>query len=436
MKIRFATAALGAALMLSACGASDTAGDDSVGANPQIPNPNAGALPTIQIAKPIGWTASEAPTAPAGFSVSRYAEGLHHPRNLHVLPNGDVLVVQANKVEHPPADLEAWIAKHVMAAAGAGVASANEITLLRGVDAQGRAVERHLLIKGLVSPFGVAYADGYLYVADTDAVVRFPYKLGDPEITAKPQKVADLPANAPNDHWTRDLALSADGKTLYVSVGSDSNIADHGLEAEQGRALILAMNLDGSGKRVFASGLRNANGLTIQPGTNQLWAVVNERDMLGNDTPPDYLVAVKDGGFYGWPWSYWGQHVDARVKPPRPDMVQKAIAPDYALGGHVAPLGLAFYTGASFPEPWRSGAYIGEHGSWNRKPPSGYKVAFVTFEHGRPTGLPKDFLTGFLNAKGETHGRPVGVAVDSAGALLVADDVGDIVWRVAAKPAK
>jgi glucose/arabinose dehydrogenase len=219
-------------------------------------------------------------------------------------------------------------------------------------------------------------------------------------------------------------------------VGSDSNIADHGLEAEQGRALILAMNLDGSGKRVFASGLRNANGLTIQPGTNQLWAVVNERDMLGNDTPPDYLVAVKDGGFYGWPWSYWGQHVDARVKPPRPDMVQKAIAPDYALGGHVAPLGLAFYTGASFPEPWRSGAYIGEHGSWNRKPPSGYKVAFVTFEHGRPTGLPKDFLTGFLNAKGETHGRPVGVAVDSAGALLVADDVGDIVWRVAAKPAK
>jgi glucose/arabinose dehydrogenase len=302
--------------------------------------------------------------------------------------------------------------------------------LLRDADGDGVAETKVLFLENLNSPFGMALVGDDLYVANTDAVMRFPYREGDTKIDQPGQKVADLPGGALNHHWTKGLVASPDGSRLYASIGSNSNAGENGLEKEERRAAILEIERATGNARLFASGLRNPVGVAFEPQSGVLWAVVNERDELGSDLVPDYLTSVKDGAFYGWPWSYWGQHVDTRVKPENPEMVAKALVPDYALGNHVAPLGLTFAQGQLLPERYRNGAFIGEHGSWNRKPRSGYKVVFVPFADGRPTGKPLDVLAGFVSDKDEAFGRPVGVAIDKAGALLVADDVGNAVWRV------
>jgi glucose/arabinose dehydrogenase len=321
-----------------------------------------------------------------------------------------------------------------MTRAGAGAPSATRITLLRYADGDGVAETRTVFLQGLNSPFGMALVGNTLYVANTDSLMRFPYQAGETRISAAGVKVADLPGGLINHHWTKNVLPSRDGSKLYVTVGSNSNVAENGIEAEENRATILEIEPAAGKTRVYASGLRNPNGLAWQPQTGALWTVVNERDEIGSDLVPDYLTSVKEGGFYGWPYSYYGQTVDARVKPPRPDMVSKAIKPDYALGPHTASLGLLFYQGSLLPRHYLNGAFIGQHGSWNRRPRSGYKVAFVPFEKGVPAGEMEDVLTGFINDDGDALGRPVGVAVDKAGALLVADDVGNAVWRVT--PAK
>jgi glucose/arabinose dehydrogenase len=394
-------------------------------------------IPTVKVSKAVGWPAGAAPTAAPGFRVAAFATGLEHPRWLYVLPNGDVLVAETNGPGEKPRDLKGLnlkglIFRMMQKKAGAGVPSANRITLLRDLDGDGRAETRSTFLKSLYSPFGMALLGDAFYVADTDKLLRFPYRAGELSITASPHKVADLPAFPIDHHWTKNVIASPDGGKLYVTVGSNSNVGENGLDIEANRAAILQMNPDGSGLRVFASGLRNPNGMGFEPRTGALWAAVNERDELGNDLVPDYMTSVKDGGFYGWPYSYWGQHVDERVKARRPDLVARAIVPDYGLGSHTASLGLVFYTGAALPERYRGGAFVGQHGSWNRNPQSGYKVVFVPFADGRPSGPPEDVLTGFLDAGGKAQGRPVGVAVDRTGALLVADDVGDTVWRVTA----
>jgi glucose/arabinose dehydrogenase len=378
-------------------------------------------------------TAGAQPQAPAGFRVTAFARGLDHPRWLYVLLNGDVLVAESNQPAPPPeqADkgLRAWVMKQVMKRAGAGVASADRITLLRDADGDGVAETRSVLLQGLRSPFGMALVGSELYVANADALVRVPYAAGQTRIDAPPVQLTELPAGR-NHHWTKGLVAAADGSRLYVSVGSNSNAGEHGLAEEEGRAAVWEVDRASGRKRLYASGLRNPVSLAFEPQTRALWVVVNERDELGSDLVPDYLTSVKDGAFYGWPWSYWGAHVDGRVQPPRPDKVAQAIAPDYALGNHVAPLGLAFADGR-LPAPFAYGAFVGEHGSWNRQPRAGYKVVFVPFANGRPSGAPIDVLTGFLSPDGKAYGRPVGVALDKAGALLVADDVGNTVWRVA-----
>jgi glucose/arabinose dehydrogenase len=349
-----------------------------------------------------------------------------------VLPNGDVLVAETNAPDRPEdsGGIVGWIADLVQGWAGAGVPSADRITLLRDADKDGVAETRHVLLRNLNSPFGMALIDQELYVANTDAILRFPYVAGATEIRVRGEKIADLPAGPINHHWTKNIIASPDGRALYATVGSNSNAAEKGLDVEQQRATILRIDLATRQLRIFASGLRNPNGMAWEPKTQALWTVVNERDELGSDLVPDYLTSVKDGHFYGWPFSYWGQHVDRRVQPQNPDLVKRATVPDYALGNHVAPLGLAFASGDLLPERFRTGAFIGEHGSWNRDPLSGYKVVFVPFENGRPSGKPIDVLTGFVNQDGEAQGRPVGVAIDRAGALLVADDVGNAIWRV------
>ena len=357
---------------------------------------------------------------------------LDHPRWLYVLPNGDVLVAETNA---PPrsggmSGIRGWFMKMAQKRAGAAVPSANRITLLRDADGDGIAETRSVFLKGLNSPFGMTLIGDNLYVANTDAVMRFPYSEGQTQIDQPGVKVADLPAEPLNHHWTKNLIASRDGARLYVTVGSNSDHGENGIDKEQRRAAILEVNLADGQSRVFALGLRNPNGLGWEPRTGVLWTVVNERDELGNDLVPDYLTSVKDGAFYGWPYSYYGQHLDSRVKPQRPDLVAEAIAPDYALGSHVAPLGMTFSESASLPERYRTGAFIGLHGSWNRTPRSGYKVIFVPFADGKPSGKPIDVLTGFV-ANDTAQGRPVGVVIDKAGALLVADDVGNVVWRVA-----
>jgi glucose/arabinose dehydrogenase len=386
----------------------------------------------VHIAPATGWPEGGQPQPVAGFRVTALARGLQHPRWLHVLPNGDVLVAESNAPAPvgpvQPKGIKAWVAGQVMKRAGAGVPSADRITLLRDADGDGRAELRSEFLAGLHSPFGMALVGQDLYVANADAVVRFPYQSGQTRITAAPVQVTDLPAGL-NHHWTKGLVASPDGRRLYVSVGSNSNAGENGLAMEEGRAAVWEIDIASGRKRLFASGLRNPVGLAFEPQTGQLWTVVNERDELGSDLVPDYLTSVREGAFYGWPWSYWGANVDPRLQPPRPDMVGRAVAPDFALGNHVAPLGLAF-SDARMPAPWASGAFVGEHGSWNRRPLSGYKVVFVPFAGGRPAGAPRDVLTGFVSASGEAWGRPVGVAIDRAGALLVADDVGNAVWRV------
>jgi glucose/arabinose dehydrogenase len=404
---------------------------ETVGPNPVIKPVDKHLFPTVQVAVAKGWAAGARPTAARGVLVTPFATGLNHPRWLYVLPNGDVLVAETNAPPKPDdaKGIKGKAMKSVMNKAGAGAPTANRIVLLRDANADGIAETRTVFIDGLNSPFGMTLVGDDLYVADSDEILKFTYKAGDTSIAAPGVKVTDLPAGSINHHWTKNIIASADGSKLYATAGSNSNVGENGMAAEEGRAAIYEIDRASGTKRLFATGLRNPNGMAWAPGTNVLWTVANERDELGDDLVPDYLTSVKDGAFYGWPWSYFGQHVDDRVKPPRPDMVAKAIPPDYALGAHVAALGLVAATQTALPAPFASGMFIGEHGSWNRKPPVGYKVVFVPFAGGKPSGPPVDVLTGFVNDRGEAYGRPVGVAIDAKGALLVADDVGNAVWR-------
>jgi glucose/arabinose dehydrogenase len=403
-----------------------------VGPDPTLPPPNKTLFPTVNVAPAKAWSDGAKPAPAAGTAVSAFATGLEHPRWLYVLPNGDVLVAESNAPPKPAASgIKAWFMKTIMKRAGAAPPSADRITLLRDADGDGVAETRSVLLQNLYSPFGMALIGNDLYVANCDAILRFPYTEGATRITTSGTTVTDLPG-APNHHWTKNLLASRDGTKLYVTVGSNSNVAEKGMEIEAGRAAIWELDLKSGAKRIYASGLRNPNGMAWEPATGALWTVVNERDELGSDLVPDYLTSVKDGAFYGWPYSYFGQHVDERVQPPRPDLVAKAVKPDYALGTHVAALGLVQSKGNALPAQFADGMFIGQHGSWNRKPRSGYNVVFVPFSDGQPAGDPIDVLTGFVGPEGEAYGRPVGVAIDKRGALLVADDVGNVVWRVTA----
>jgi glucose/arabinose dehydrogenase len=408
------------------------------GPAPTLPAPNKTLIPTVNIAPAKGWPAGAAPQGATGTNVAAFASGLNHPRWLYVLPNGDVLVAESNAPPKPDdaKGIRGWVMGVVMRRAGAGVPSANRITLLRDTDGDGVADVRTVLLdasNGLSSPFGMALVGNQLFVANSDAVLKFPYGAGDTRITAAGAKLVDLPGGPINHHWTKNLIASADGRKLYVTVGSNSNVAENGMDVEAGRAAIWEVDVQTGAHRLFASGLRNPVGLAWDPASAALWTVVNERDELGSDLVPDYLTSVRDGAFYGWPYSYYGQHVDVRVTPQQPDLVAKAVAPDYALGPHTASLGLASSFGNALPAPFANGMFIGQHGSWNRRPHSGYKVIFVPFEAGKASGAPLDVLTGFLSSDGDAYGRPVGVALDKQGALLVADDVGNVVWRVSAQ---
>ena len=420
------------AVGLAACGESSTLQvADGTGPSPKLPEPNKTLIPTVNIAPAIGWANGATPTAAQSLKVTAFAENLDHPRWLYVLPNGDVLVAETNSPAKPDDSkgIKGWIADKVMARAGAGVPSANRITLLRDADHDGVAETRTVFIENLNSPFGMTLVGNDLYVADTDKLLRFPYQPGEDRISAQPVKVADLPGGPLNHHWTKNVIASPDGKKLYVTVGSNSNVGENGMDKEQGRAAIWEIDPATGSQRIFASGLRNPNGMAWEPVTGKLWTAVNERDEIGSDLVPDYITSVQDGGFYGWPYSYYGQHVDARVNPQNPELVAKAIAPDYAVGPHTASLGLSFAEGSKLPS-FTEGVFIGQHGSWNRKPHSGYKVIFVPFAQGKPTGMPIDVLSGFLNKDEKAMGRPVGVVIDKQGDLLVADDVGNKVWRV------
>jgi glucose/arabinose dehydrogenase len=424
-------------LLLAACGEkADLPVTAGQGPSPTLPAPKKTMLPTVNFAKVVGWAAGEKPVPAAGLAVAAFADGLAHPRWLYTLPNGDVLVAETNGPPRPEdeAGIMGKVAKFVMTRAGAMVDSPNRIILLRDADGDGVAELKTSFLTGLYSPFGMVLVGNDLFVAEADKLTRFAYVPGATAITSTGFKLADLPGGLRNHHWTKNVVAAADGKTLYVAVGSNSNVAENGLAAEKNRAAILAIDAATGATRVFATGLRNPVGMGWNPVTGELWASVNERDELGSDLVPDYMTSVKPGAHYGWPWSWYGQHVDVRVQPANPAMVARAIAPDYALGPHTASLGLAFATPNQALGPgFAGGAFIGQHGSWNRKPPSGYKVIFVGFDAaGKPQGLPRDVLTGFLNDKEEARGRPVGVAFDKAGALLVADDVGNKVWRVTA----
>jgi len=420
-------------LLVAACMPVAAQQADEVGPNPRLPAPQKRWIPTVNIAPAVGWPQGAAPVAAEGLAVQAFARDLDHPRWLYVLPNGDVLVAETNAPPKPgeKGGLRSWFMKRAMAKAGAGVPSANRITLLRDADGDGVAETCHVLLADLFSPFGMALVGDQLYIANADAVVRVPYRDGQTRIDAIPAKVAELPGGPINHHWTKSLVASADGKRLYVGVGSNSNVGENGMAHETDRAAVLEIDPASGQRRVYASGLRNPVGLAWEPATGALWVVVNERDEIGDQLVPDYLTRVREGAFYGWPYSYYGAHVDARVQPPDPAKVASAIAPDYALGAHVAALGLAFAHGEAMPARFREGAFIGLHGSWNRAEPAGYKVVFVPFSRGEPAGPPVDVLTGFLDGDGNARGRPVGVAFDRGGALLVADDVGNVIWRVA-----
>lgn len=420
---------------LAACGESSTLQvADGTGPSPKLPEPNKTLIPTVNIAPAVGWSQGAKPIAAEGLQVSAFAEDLDHPRWLYVLPNGDVLVAETNAPPKPDDSkgIRGWVMEKVMGKAGAGVPSANRITLLRDANHDGIAETRSVFLQNLNSPFGMALVGNDLYVADSDKLLRFPYQAGADSISAQPTKVVDLPGGPLNHHWTKNVIASPDGKKLYVTVGSNSNVGENGMDKEEGRAAIWEVDPATGSHRIFASGLRNPNGMDWEPVTGKLWTAVNERDEIGSDLVPDYITSVKDGGFYGWPYSYYGQHVDVRVDPQNPELVAKAIAPDFAVGPHTASLGLSFADGSKLPN-FTEGAFIGQHGSWNRKPHSGYKVIFVPFADGKPTGMPMDVLTGFLNADEKAMGRPVGVVIDKQGDLLVADDVGNTVWRVSAK---
>jgi len=439
MKLACATAGVLAlaALTLTAC-ASPGVNDPLVGfgPNPPLKPPHTSLIPMVGVPDVVHWPAGAAPKAPPGFTVTRYAEGLEHPRWLLVLPNGDVLAAESagpgSTVDKTQTGIRAWFQKKLMKKVESAVPSPNKIILLRDADGDGVAEMKTTFAQGLKSPFGMTLTGDTLYVANTDGVVSYPYKAGQTEETGPGEKVFDLPGPPINHHWTKNVVASPDGTKLFATVGSNSNIGDNGMAAEEGRAAIWQYDLATRQAHVYATGIRNPNGLDFEPTTGAIWTVANERDEIGSDVPPDYLTTVREGGFYGWPYSYWGQNVDKRVKPPRPDLVAKAIKPDYGLGPHTASLGLTFYRGTSFPPQYRGGAFVGQHGSWNRQPLNGYRVVFIPFANGRPQVPAQVFLDGFLNADNKIQGRPVGVAVDKTGALLVADDVGGVVWRVAA----
>ncbi|MEO6194850.1 MAG: sorbosone dehydrogenase family protein [Thermoanaerobaculia bacterium] len=425
--------ALVAAVILAGCAsAAKLPVSAGTGPHPTLPPPNKALIPVVQVVTAKGWPEGGKPVAAEGTAVAAFARGLDHPRWLCVLPNGDVLVAETNGPPRPEdgKGIKGWFFKRFQKKAGGAVPSANRITLLRDADGDGVAETRSAFLTGLNSPFGMALVGDVLYVADSDAVVRFPYHPGETRIAAPGVKIVDLPAGPLNHHWTKNVIASADGAKLYVAVGSNSNAAENGIAAEEGRAAIWEVDPATGSHRVFASGLRNPVGMAWEPEKGALWVAVNERDELGSDLVPDYMTSVQDGGFYGWPYSYYGQHVDTRAKPPRPDLVARALTPDYALGPHTASLGLASSQGTSLPGRFSHGMFVGQHGSWNRKPRSGYKVIFVPFAGGVPSGEPIDVLTGFVKDNGDAMGRPVGVAIDKRGALLLADDVGNTVWRV------
>ena len=424
-------------LSLAACSSgAEVDPSNQFGPNPVLPEPHEQLIADIGVYPTTGWPEGQTPTVPAGFRIEALATGLSNPRNVLALSNGDVLIVESRNeggepVQRPKDPIRDWFMAraHSQTKSGEAPGPSNRITLIREADQGGQSSGRSVLVDDLNAPFGLAVLGDALFVANTDAIVRYPFSVGQTRIDAPGTKITNLPAGEINHHWTKSLVASPDGSRLYVSVGSNSNAMERGPDAEINRAAILEVDPGTGRSRLFASGLRNPNGLTFYPGTNTLWAVINERDELGPNLVPDYMTSVQPGGFYGWPYSYYGQHIDPRVKPQRPELVAQAISPDYALGSHVAPLGLAFYTGASFPPAFRGGAFIGEHGSWNRTEPHGYKVVFVDFQNNRPVGTPQEFVTGFLK-DGEARGRPVGVATDTRGRLLIADDVGGTVWRV------
>ena len=429
----FALATLG----LAACGeVARLPVSAGTGPNPTLPAPVKTLLPTVNIAPAQGWATGTTPIAADGTAVNAFAAGLDHPRWLCVLPNGDVLVAESNSPPKPDdaKGIRGWVMGLVMKRAGAGPQSANRITLLRDADGDGVAETRSVFIENLASPIGMALVGDTLYVANTNEIVAYPYVAGATHIDAIGKHISDLPGGPINHHWTKNIIASRDGRTLYATVGSNSNVGENGMAVEAERAAIWQIDAATGAHRVFASGLRNPNGMAWEPSTGALWTVANERDEIGSDLVPDYLTSVRDGGFYGWPYSYYGAHVDDRVQPQQPDLVAKAIAPDYALGPHTASLGLAAAAGNKLPARFADGMFVGQHGSWNRKPHSGYKVIFVPFNAGRPNGEPLDVLTGFLSDDGKANGRPVGVAIDKRGALLVADDVGNTIWRVSASP--
>ncbi len=418
--------------VLTGCANAASDGSIGFGPSPTLPPPHTTLVPTLNVAPAKPWPEGTMPTAAQGFTVNAFAKGLDHPRWLTTLPNGDVLVAESNApAQHDAkAGIKGWITKQFQKRAGAGVVSPDRIILLRDTKGDGVADTRSVFIDNLHSPFGMVLVGDDLYVANTDSIVHFKYHTGDTSISGPGEKLTNLPGGPIDHHWTKNLIASRDGKLLYATVGSNSNAGENGIEAEEGRASIVEIDRATGKSRIFASGLRNPNGMSWNPENGALWTVVNERDELGNDLVPDYMTSVKDRAFYGFPYSYYGQHVDTRVKPQNPEMVAKAIPPDYALGSHTASLGLTFYDASLFPQKYRNGAFIGQHGSWNRKPRSGYKVIFVPFSGGKPSGPPEDILTGFLSSDGDARGRPVGVTLDHAGALLVADDVGNAVWRV------
>jgi len=415
------------ALFLSACGGGEPDSAQLYGPDPKLPEPERGILPSMKIAEPAEWD-DQLPTVPPAFTVTAIATDLKIPRQTLVLPNDDILVAEGrggNAAKLKPKDV---IAGKIKAQGNTSVESGNRLTLLRDADGDGTYELQTVFAEDLNAPYGLAFHDGNLYVANQDALVRFDYQEGQTEASSPPTKVTDLPS-AINHHWTKALTISPDGRFLYVGIGSNSNITERGMEAEVDRALVWQIDAETGAYKPYATGLRNPTALAIQPGSGQLWAVVNERDELGEDLVPDYLTSVREDGFYGWPYSYWGQNVDDRVRPQDPEKVASAITPDYALGSHVAALGLDFsmpVMGGEFAE----GVFIGEHGSWNRKNPVGYKVIFVPFSNGAPSGPPVDFVTGFRTDDGKTRGRPVGVTVDPRGALIVADDLANTVWRV------
>ncbi|UYO56220.1 sorbosone dehydrogenase family protein [Rhodopseudomonas palustris] len=428
-------------LTLAGCGGDDHFDVSSqIGPNPNLPEPQQYLFPPMKLAPVVGWKDGETPSAPEGLKVAALATGLQHPRELYVLPNGDVLVVESTKppgepIKRPKDLVMGWVESFVTSGGSGANQPSNRITLLRDANGDGVPEVRSTFLDHLNSPFGVALVGNDLYVANTDAIMHYTYHPGDTQISEPGTVLTPLPGGPIDHHWTKSLVASRDGTLLYVGVGSNSNITENGLEAEKNRAAIWEVDRASGRWRLFATGLRNPNGLSIEPQTGALWTVVNERDELGPNLVPDYMTSVKDGGFYGWPYSYYGQHVDPRVQPQRPDLVAKAIVPDYALSSHVAPLGMAFATGTSLPAKYRGGAFVGEHGSWDRQHFNGYKVVYVPFDGGKPNGKAEDVVTGFLDPSGKARGRPVGVAIDKSGALLIADDVGNTVWRVTATDA-